>query len=167
MHLQVAAARTPWAACSSWFSIPEFHARHYSKQDEASAAADSSAGASKQRQNAGSTMGSEDAEQSAGAGQEAVDEGTATIEDLQSLLTKAQEDVGAAACMHWLRIVRELAMHAEEGVHCTVQLGLTAVYESRCVCVCACSTWQYFPLAAITTVTIGCKFQGQMAEKPC
>jgi molecular chaperone GrpE len=92
----VTALRTPWAACSVWPPTLELQSRFYtSEQHEASKAADSRAGSGQQQQYAGSYPGSEDAEQAALAGQDAVDEGTATIEELQSLLTKAQEDAAA------------------------------------------------------------------------
>lgn len=129
MHLQVAAARTPWAAVSAWSTNTRGYFRHYtSKQDEPSTAAESKADAGKEQQAAGSIAGREDAEQVAAGGQEAVDEGTATTEELQGLLTKAQEDVSACASYH---------MHAVSWLCCGSLWSAGRCIPQRCCTFCS------------------------------
>eukprot|EP00878_Enallax_costatus_P003368 GHUV01003577.1.p1 GENE.GHUV01003577.1~~GHUV01003577.1.p1 ORF type:complete len:323 (+),score=73.35 GHUV01003577.1:126-971(+) len=91
---QVAAARMPWAAISAWTTQAPSGSRSYAKNhSQASADSAGSSEAAEQQQASASSSGNE--EGPAAAGQAAMDEGTATIEELQSLLTRAQEDAAS------------------------------------------------------------------------
>lgn len=91
---QVAAARLPWATVNAWPSQSVFGTRLYaSKEGEAAADAAGKAAADRDQQASGSSSSSDETEQAARSRQATMDEEMATVEELQQLLTKAQEDV--------------------------------------------------------------------------
>lgn len=84
----------PWATVNAWPSQSVFGTRLYaSKEGEAAADAAGKAAADRDQQASGSSSSSDETEQAARSRQATMDEEMATVEELQQLLTKAQEDV--------------------------------------------------------------------------